>query len=398
MAISQITDLEKCCGCSVCADICPKSSITMQTNNEGFLYPVINPATCIECNICQKYCSVNTCSNTLQDHLTFEQEVYACRNVSNEILMKSSSGGVFYELAKLTLAKGGVVYGADFDVQHVVRHIKISTLADVDRLLGSKYVQSDKRGIWKDVHNELLTGHNVLFCGTPCEIGALRNFLRKDYENLLCVDFICMGTPSPEVWRRHITDIETYYKEKAETISFRTKKYGAYTHSLSLSFPSGRKYWRPQFAEPYVKAFHSRLYLRKSCHKCSYKKIHRDSDITMADFWGIQNTDIPIQTDKGVSMLIIQSPKGKAEFDKVKCYFELYKTTIEVAKQVQPMMVSSCKADPKRSEFFEDFISNPNEKLARIISKYVSITIYEVLRSKLKQIDFLRRIVQKYKK
>jgi len=394
MAITQVTDYEKCCGCSVCESVCPQSCITMQVNKEGFLYPIINKDKCIDCSLCIKSCPINECPEITTEHKNFKQKVYACRNNSDKILMKSSSGGLFFELAKKVIEEKGSVFGAAFDIEHYVHHIKVTSIKDLNLLLGSKYVQSNKQNIWPEVKQELKNGKKVLFSGTPCEIGALRSYLKKNYDNLLCVDFICMGVPSPLIWHQYISTLENKYNSHALHISFRSKKYGAHTHSLSIDFENGKHYWRAQYADPYVKGFHSRLYLRKSCHNCSYKKAHRESDITLADFWGIQRTNIPIPTTKGVSMIILQSPKGENIYKQIKENFETYESNIETALKLQPMLISSCTASPYRNKFYKDILEDKKRSFLHIMTKYASIHKTDILKSFLKQNSFLRHIVR----
>ena len=398
MPIKQITDIDRCCGCGVCAVVCPKGCISMHDDEEGFKRPVLNPSLCIECGLCQKSCPVNVCPPQTEDHTSFKPIVFACRNKDKQILEQSSSGGVFALLADTVIKKGGVVYGADFNGQNEVCHIRVDNDCDIERLMGSKYVQSNKKDIWQQIKSDLKDGRLVLFSGTLCENGALRSYLKKNYDNLICVDFICMGTPSPAVWKRHISDLEDKYGGQAKTISFRTKKYGAYTHSLSVVFDNGKYYWRPQFAEPYVKSFHSRIYLRKSCHNCSYKQAHRNTDLTLADFWSIQSTDIKIPTDKGVSMVIVNGPKGKKIFESISVGLEYEQTTIEVAKRVQPMLTSSCTPSSNRGDFFKQFNTHPEISFAKIIGQYEPISIKDKIRAYLKSIDWLRHIVQKRKR
>lgn len=394
MAIEKITDFEKCCGCGVCAALCPKQCITMEPGAEGFLYPHVG-ADCIECGLCQKNCPVN---KDVDDAESYPRRVFACRNLDRDVLFQSSSGGFFFEIASEVIACGGVVFGVVFDAGNRVVHAKAETLEALRAMMGSKYVQSDKRGVWPEVKAALQTGRKVLFSGTPCEIGALRAFLRKDYDNLLCTDFICMGTPSPAVFARHLHDLEQRFGAPAASISFRNKKYGAYTLSLSITFANGKSYFRPQYAEPYVKSFHSRIYLRPSCHHCSYKQAFRLSDITMADFWGLTSTDIPLTMAGGVSMVIVHSAKGMKYFDKVKGRFTCYETDMATARRVQPMLTASCVPSPVREAFFRDFRERPDAPFSGLIGRYEPIPLRDRLRARLKTLTGLRRLVQGLKR
>lgn len=394
MAISQITEYDKCCGCSVCESICPKHCITMVPNNEGFLYPKINKENCIECQLCIKTCPINKSPYNLNED--FNQKVYACKNKDIKALRRSSSGGVFFELAQYVLTKKGIVFGVIYKDKTTI-FTTAETYEELLPMLGSKYVQSNKRFIWPKVKQELKNDRLVLFTGTPCEIGALKNFLKRDYENLICAEVMCMGVPSPIVFSKHLDDLEKKYHSRITQINCRSKEYGAFTHSLTLKFENGKKYFRAQYAEPFIKNFHSRLFLRKSCHNCSYKKEHRDSDITMADFWGIENTNIPILEKDGVSMIIIHSQKGEDIFNLIKDKFEYYPTTMEVAKKHQPMMTQSCTPSSLREQFFEELKQKPDKSFAQIINKYNPITAKDVLRSKLKELRWLRNIIQNNK-
>lgn len=395
MAISQITEIDKCCGCGVCESVCPRNCIKMAFDNEGFLYPQINAQECVECKLCIKSCPINFCPDS--SNVLYKREVYACKNTNKEILYKSSSGGVFYEISKYVLNNNGVVFGVIYKDKEAI-YAMAENEDELMPMLGSKYVQSNKYNIWPNVKRQLKTGKLVLFSGTPCEIGALRGYLRKDYDNLICVDFICMGTPSPAVFQRHLRDLEDQYGAEITSLSCRSKEYGANTHSLTLEFKNGKKYFRPQFAEPYIKSFHSRLYMRKSCHQCAYKKELRESDFTMADFWGIDKLKLPISKEGGISMLIIQSSKAKRIFEEIKNHFEIYPTSMDIAKEVQPMMISSCSASPKRDLFFQQFNSRSDERFSEIINDFIPITKLEKLRSCLKRVKVLRIVVQSIKR
>ncbi|NDV66989.1 Coenzyme F420 hydrogenase/dehydrogenase, beta subunit C-terminal domain [Bacteroides sp. 224] len=396
MAILKITDKIKCCGCGICSAICPQKCIEMRPSTEGFLYPNIDISKCTECSLCKNICPTNSCLPNRNIH--FPVKVYACKNKNKSILSMSSSGAFFYEIGKWVIEKGGCVFGVKFDDNMKAIHAKAENINELKTFLGSKYVQSDKDSIWLSVKNELKKKRLVLFSGTPCEIGALRNYLQKDYENLILIDFICMGVPSPMILRKHLDDIEKKYKSKIATLSFRSKKYGANSHSLSIKFSNGKEYFRALYAEPYIKSFHSCISLRESCHNCCYKKSHRESDITMADFWGINTTNIKLSITNGISMIIIHSPTGKIIFDNIASCFDYEQSSIDVAQSVQPMLTSSCNPSKDRNAFFEDFNQRKNHQSFKEIShKYVPISKQNIMRSKIKEIGFIRQFIQKTK-
>ena len=395
MAINFVTETNKCCGCAVCDSVCPIHAISMSYNNEGFLYPTIDQAKCVECHLCQKSCPINVCPAVFEVHKTFIQKVYACVNNNGKILCESSSGGVFYELASNVIKCGGVVFGASFSEEGMVEHTVSEDIGGLSKFMGSKYVQSDTRMIWPKVKEYLSSGRKVLFSGTPCEIGALRSYLKKDYDNLILVDVLCMGTPSPMVWKSWKEELEDRYNSKAKNINFRSKKYGgAFSHSLMITFENGKEYWNPMYADPYVKGFYNRLFLRSSCHHCSYKKLHRESDITLGDFWGAKDVGIDLQVDNGLSIVIVQSPKGESAFNQIKKNFSYKETTIDTAAKIQPMMTMSCLPNIHREDFFRDFCGSPHESLSFIVGHYLPITMKDIIRAKLKRVRFVRGIVR----
>lgn len=395
MAINFVTETNKCCGCAVCDSVCPIHAISMSYNNEGFLYPTIDQTKCIECHLCLQSCPINVCPPLSEDHVFFKQKVFACINKDENILHVSSSGGVFYALASDVIKSEGVVFGASFSKESSVEHIAVEKVSDLTKLMGSKYVQSDTRMLWPKVKRYLSSGRKVLFSGTPCEIGALRSYLKRDYDNLILVDVLCMGTPSPMVWNSWKEELEDRYNSKAKNINFRSKKYGgAFSHSLMITFENGKEYWNPMYADPYVKGFYNRLFLRSSCHHCSYKKLHRESDITLGDFWGAKDVGIDLQVDNGLSIVIVQSPKGESAFNQIKKNFSYKETTIDTAAKIQPMMTMSCLPNIHREDFFRNFCGSPHESLSFIVGHYLPITMKDIIRAKLKRVRFVRGIVR----
>ncbi len=326
----KVDSKEKCCGCWACVQRCPKHCITMVEDDEGFLYPKVDSSLCIDCSLCEKVCPVIN-----QGEPRIPDMVYAAKNLNEEIRMASSSGGIFTLLAEEIIAKGGVVFGARFNEEWDVVHDYTETIEGLSAFRGSKYVQSRVGKCYSQVEEFLKKGRKVLFSGTPCQIAGLKRFLRKEYDNLLTVDFICHGVPSPGVWREYLKEeiarqcdgknivlshpVFNGREARIESISFRNKCLGwkrfSFVLTLSLSDGYGDNKLvllsEPLNKNIFLRGFLANLYLRPSCHICPAKSLKSGSDITIGDFWGIQNVMPEIDDDKGVSAVMVSTEKGK---------------------------------------------------------------------------------------
>lgn len=326
----HITNKQDCCGCNSCVQRCPKSCITMREDEEGFLYPKVNESVCIDCGLCEKVCPVI--------HQAEERKplaVYAAKNRNEEVRRQSSSGGVFTALAEEILNESGVVFGVRFDKNWEVVHDYTETVEGLSAFRGSKYVQSQIGDNFKKAERFLKMGRKVLFSGTPCQIAGLRRFLKKEYGNLLTVDFICHGVPSPGVWREYLKEetarqcggknsvlshpIINSRDALIESISFRDKRLGwkKCSFALTLSVPDGHGAKNAVLlSEPlnkniFLRGFLSDLYLRPSCYVCPAKSFKSGSDITIGDFWGVQYVMPEIDDDKGVSVVMVNTSDGE---------------------------------------------------------------------------------------
>lgn len=347
-----ITDPQDCCGCSACQKICPKKCITMQEDSEGFLYPIFDINKCIECGLCERTCPV---INPQPPHLPLI--TYAAKNIDEQIRLQSSSGGVFTALAEIIIKSGGVIFGACFNENWEVIHNSVETIEDLKTLRGSKYVQSDMRDCYPQVKHYLDQKRVVLFSGTPCQISGLKQYLKHDYDTLLTVDFICHGVPSRKLWRMYLKEIKRYKfsffnkkldLKKISDISFRNKRNGwkNYDFYLSLEFEDYiyEDFYEPHHENSFMKAFLSDICLRPSCYHCPSKSGKSRSDITIADFWNIQDSLPSFDDNKGVSTVLINTLKGKRyysltntksieiDYDKVQQYNGGFLTEIPVHK------------------------------------------------------------------
>lgn len=306
-----ITDKQLCCGCSACAQRCPKHCIDMREDNEGFVYPHIDTSACIDCGLCEKLCPFIN-----QKEERYPRRVLAVINNDEDARRESSSGGMFTLIAEQIIRDGGIVFGARFDEQWQVVFDYVETLEGLAALRGSKYVQARIYSSYTQCESFLKTGRKVLFTGSPCQIAGLNHYLHRSYENLLTCDFVCHGVPSPKVWRIYLDEVVAAGRKAINDIKFRNKDNGwkrfnfvisCDDDSLSLSSFHGRNH--------YMRAFLSDLILRPSCYSCKAKQGRSGSDITIADFWGIQYHHPEMDDDKGTSLVFINTPKGYDAID-----------------------------------------------------------------------------------
>lgn len=312
MINKTLSNMKDCTGCHACTNICPKKCIFMKDDNEGFLYPIVDYNICIKCKRCVNVCPIN---NNIKSYNT--PIAYACYNKDENIRLNSSSGGIFSLLAEKMIDRGGVVFGAVFNDNFEVEHKYIETKENIELLRGSKYVQSKIGTSYRQVKDFLESGREVLFSGTPCQIAGLKNYLVKAYSNLLTVDLICHGVPSPYVWQKYIKFRENKAGSEISKITFRNKKMGWKQFSVSFLFKNNTEYNKIYSNDLYMTAFLKNISLRPSCYNCRFKTLNRQSDITLADFWGVQNIFPEIDDDKGVSLIFINSQSGEKIYSEI---------------------------------------------------------------------------------
>lgn len=371
----HIKDKSECCGCMACEQACPNSCIKMEVDVEGFWYPQIDEHTCIECDLCEKVCPVikTKVKNQESDDrksglLSRETKAYAAINKDDNVRINSSSGGVFSALAEYVLETGGVVFGARFsDDFRKVRHVAIFTKNELELLRGSKYVQSEIGKTYYEAEEYLKSGRMVLFTGTPCQIEGLKSYLKKEYENLLCLDIICHGVPSPKVWQVYVDRHEREAEANTRKMFFRHKKYGWKAYSVWFEFDNNKTYVQKLSEDLYMRAFLKNMCLRPSCYACSFKKKRRISDVTVADFWGIENVASEMDDDKGTSLVVVHSDKGEFIWNKVVEKLVVKEVELDEALRYNPAMISSVT----RNRYREEFLYGVNEEtFERLVKRY----------------------------
>ena len=337
-----------CCGCGACRAACPVDAIEMKPDKEGFHHPVVDKAKCVNCGKCAAVCPVL--------HPGSKREplaVYAAKAKDDELRRGSASGGVFTVLAQATLARGGVVFGAGFDHRDWrVIHKAARNEEELDDLRGSKYVQSDMGDTYAEAKRELDAGCEVLFSGCPCQIAALRRFLGRDYPNLLTVDLICHGVPSPLAWRKYLDDRERETKGKITRILAR--RYCAWReYAISLAFDNANEiaYSNDVTQDLFMRGFLGYFFLRECCHKCPFRGFKGCSDITIGDYFRIANEIQGFDDDHGVSAILINSERGNLCLGNERVKFEMHKIPIEAAVRDNPPIIYSPKPSRLRREF-----------------------------------------------
>ena len=347
----NITDKHDCCGCSACAQRCPKQCITMQEDEEGFLYPHVDDSTCIDCGLCEKVC---LCLNPSEPHEPIVS--YAAKNNDEDVRSASSSGGIFTPIAESIIDDGGGVYGAQFNDQWEVQHANAETKQELSAFRRSKYVQSYIGSTYKEIEKLLKEGRKVLFSGTPCQVTALRNFLRKEYDNLITLDVICHGVPSPKIWREYVALLPT---EEVRDILFKDKSTGWRGYSFTLQDSKGNTLFTERASKnKYLTAFSRNLTLRPSCFNCPAKAGRSHSDITLADFWGIEKVVPKMDDNKGTSIVLCNTEKGKMlveslQLDKIQTDYNIYSTI-----PFNSCSIRSTQEPVERKLFWQEYATN----------------------------------------
>jgi acetyltransferase-like isoleucine patch superfamily enzyme/coenzyme F420-reducing hydrogenase beta subunit len=366
----EIQRKEDCCGCNACDDVCAHGAITFVTDIEGFWYPEVNKDKCTECGLCEKVCPIINIKDLKKNDL--EQSVcYAAEHKNIEVVFDSTSGGAFSALADIMYKEKGYVGGAIFNDDFSIRHYISNDKKDLPKLRSSKYAESDLTGFYKEVKKLLRGGEKVLVCGCPCQMAALRAFLRKDYEHLIIADFVCRGINSPKVWRKYLDSFEERYGSPVVYSKAKSKEYGWRNLTQKVILADGKTYYETREVNNYTKGYlQTNAYCRPSCYDCQFKGFPRIADITLADYWGIENIDQSMEKNLGTSLVMLNSKKGLAFFEKVKSRMNYIQTPFESILAGNPALVQSLPPSlVDRTHFFEDL---DKMTFTEVASKYIT--------------------------
>ncbi|MBQ8616123.1 MAG: Coenzyme F420 hydrogenase/dehydrogenase, beta subunit C-terminal domain [Clostridia bacterium] len=344
-----------CTGCSACSAVCPVGAIHMETNSEGFLYPVIADSICINCSKCEKVCPVAFSRELLLG------KTYAVQHCSSAVLAQSASGGAFTALSDVVLQQKGVVYGAAFDENLQVKHIRATTYEQRDSMRGSKYVQSDMSGAYRNIATDLLENKCVLFVGTPCQVEAVKRYCSVIRKGLLITcDLICNGVPSPLIFQEHMQLLARKYHSKVTRYECRPKRWGWHVHREMATLENGRVVYDTAWSNLWREVYYRRLITRPSCYDCRFCSLERAGDITIADCRRVEEVLSEFDTYKGVSLVMVNSEKGEALFEAASKSCECH--SIDVRKILQPPMCKPSGPSARRKDFWETYEKHGYEK------------------------------------
>lgn len=365
----KITNKVNCCGCNACGDVCSKNAISFKTDNEGFWYPEVDIEKCVDCGLCEKVCPIINVQELKKNDLPVSI-CYAAEHKNLEVVFDSTSGGLFSALADIMYKCDGYVGGAVFNEDFSVRQYISNDKSDLPRLRSSKYLQSHFDGFYNEVKNLLQSGEKVLVCGSPCQMAALRAFLRKDYENLIIVDYICLGINSPKVWHKYLESFEERYGSPVIYAKAKSKEYGWRNLTQKVILADGRHIYETAEQSNFTRGYlRTNVYCRPACYECKFKGYPRMADITLADFWGIDKIDKSMEKNLGTSLVMVNSRKGEKYFENVKKRINYFQVPLEKAEQGNPALNKSIPAPlVDRKLFFADLDNMSFDKLAE---KYI---------------------------
>ncbi len=376
ISLSNKTD---CCGCSACVSSCTHEAISFARDEEGFMYPQVDMGECINCGLCEKVCPIINYKELPKDA---DPDIYAAINKDSVEYFQSSSGGIFILLCKYIISLGGVVCGVSYDDKFQVKHSFARSLEECAAFMGSKYVQSDIRGIYPEIKKLLKDSVPVLFSGTPCQIAGLKAYLQKDYRNLFTVDIICHGVPSPLVFRDYLTFVKG--KRMISHINMKSKTAEKGT-AIRIDFTDGKSIRRTLKTDLWNKLYFGHYIVRPSCHDCQFTHYNRAGDMTIGDYWGISKHYPKFYSEKMVSLIMINNDKGNLLFNEI--FKGIDSIQINKFEASQDSLKAPSTPNSKRHQFWIDYIERDFKFIA---NKYLDYNFYNRLKEYMRMI-LLRR-------
>lgn len=364
--MTEVIEKDKCCGCGACYTACGHNAITMLFDDEGFEYPVINQKACIDCGLCQSSCPVIHYDYQKRKDYSDAQKGYAARNVNYEQRLISSSGSIFPVIAEYIIDNGGIVVGVTYDEQFNTKHLIIDKKEDIIKLQGSKYLQcKPDNTTYRQVKKELIAGRNVLYSGMACQVEGLKQYLRKEYDNLYTIDLICMGIPSPKVWQIYL---DTFFNgEKIKHVNFKEKSIGWDCFCFHVDTDK-RTFKERGMDNLFLQSMFRSWNMRVSCFLCPFKKAERISDFTLADCWGASRLVPDINDNKGLSSVIVHSKKGQNLWNQIKTAFDSREISIAEIAKGNKNLIQNKEQSGNRAVFYEMLHKTPKDAFIKLCS------------------------------
>ena len=353
----SISNKQDCSGCAACKSACAHGCIKMEADREGFSYPKVNSSKCVNCGLCDKACPILN----IPTQNSIKKVIAAKNNKENERFL-SSSGGIFYLLAEYIINQGGVVVGCRFNEEMEAVHSIAESMEELKPLMSSKYVQSNTEGIYRIVRDKLREGRRVLYSGVPCQVAALKNYLHKPYENLVTVDVLCHGVPSPKIFKEYRESLERRYENKTQSVNFRWKEKSWKRLFINVVFKNKKRHFLYSGYDSYMQLFLSDRIQRPSCFFCPYNTLHRPGDISLGDFWGIGKKHYEFDDNKGISMVLINNTTGADLWEKIASETTNFISDIETAVAGNKVLVQHLPSSAKRDEFYDYYVSHGFDK------------------------------------
>ncbi len=383
----EINNKSDCTGCRACEQLCPVKCITMCEDEEGFIFPKIDEEKCINCGLCKKRCP--QLNNRIENK---EIKAYAIKSKEVSDSKKSTSAGMAYILTKKIVENNGAVFGCAYNEKLEAVQMKIEDKTNLEKLRGSKYVFSNTLHTYTEVKKALEEEKEVLYIGTPCQIGGLYAFLGKEYEKLITVDIVCHGVPSPKAFSKYLEYLEEKYNSKIINYEFRNKDKAIWGEfCVKVTLENGIKYIDAN-EDPYYSNFLKGTMYRECCYDCKYANTNRIGDITLADFWGIEQVNPKFYSEQGVSLVFINTKKGNKIFNDIKENIVYNEQTIEEASRKNGNLMHPTKRTAKRDSIY----SGIDNKKAKDFVK-VNLKIDGKLKKKIKKLipKKLKKIIKR---
>ena len=376
--MNKVVEKHLCTGCTACKSICPKNAIEMKKDQEGFFYPTIDNKKCIGCKLCERTCPILNSKKKKMKNIC-----YAIYSKNEDVILNSSSGGIFSLLSDVILKQNGIVIGAAFNSDNKLIHTAIEKKDEIKKLRGSKYLQSEIDNIFSYI-KENIDKRKILFVGTPCQVAGLKCFLKKEYDNLITIDLFCHGVPSQSLFDSYVKYVEKITDGKFKNINFRKKDNGWKNYSTYIETDK-KNLLEDHWKNIYMQIFLKDISLRMSCYNCNFKINNKYSDITLGDFWGIEKIHPDLYNKDGVSAVIINSDKGCKILDEILNADLVFYKEVEIEDIIKgnPSLVKSATLNDERKTFYYELEKKGFEKVAK---KYDNGRLINKIKNKIRRI------------